>query len=55
MSKSIRETLIAQYLEFLNDYLTVAKFAEHKGLTEEQGRQLIELGKSIYYNEHPES
>lgn len=53
--KNIRETLSAQYVDFLNDYLTVAKFAEHKGLTEDQARQLIELGKSIYYSKHPEA
>ncbi len=53
--KSIREILSAQYIEFLNDYLTVAKFAEHKGITEDQARQLIELGKSIYYSKHTEA
>lgn len=53
--KSIREILSAQYVEFLNDYLTVSKFAEHKGLAEDQARQLIELGKSIYYSKHPEA
>lgn len=50
-----RDYFIAQYIEFLNDYLTVANFAEHRGLTEEQGRQLIELGKSVYYSEHPDA
>ncbi|QEG08727.1 hypothetical protein [Aeromonas phage 4L372XY] len=53
--KSIREILAAQYVEFLNDYLTVAKFAEHKGLTGDQARQLIELAKSVYYSKHPEA
>lgn len=53
--KGIRETIAAQYVEFLNDYLTVAKFAEHKGLTEDQARELIELGKSIYYSKHPDA
>ena len=53
--KSTRENLDTQYVEFLNDYLTIDKFAEHKGLTEDQARQLIELGKSIHYSKHPDA
>lgn len=41
--KSTREYLAAQYVEFLNDYLTISKFAEHNGLTEDQARQIYIL------------
>lgn len=50
-----REKLQAEYLEFVNDYLTVAKFAEHRGLTETEAKMLIELGKSCHENKHPEA
>ena len=35
------------YLEYINDYLTIAKFAEHKGISEQFAKSLIEEGKAI--------
>jgi len=45
---STREFLIAEYLDYKNNYLTPALFAEHRGMTEEQGQVLIDLGKSLF-------
>jgi hypothetical protein len=50
-----REQLAAQYLDFVNNYLTVDKFAEHRGLTPAEGQTLIDLGKSCHNNLHPEA
>lgn len=50
----MRDILIAAYLEYRNDYLTVAKYAEHNGLTYEQGSKLIDLGRELFYSNHPE-
>jgi len=36
------------YLDWVNNYLTIAKFSEDYGLTEQQGQQLIELGRSVH-------
>lgn len=45
---STREFLISEYLDFWNNYLTPAVFAEHRGMTEAQGQALIDLGKSLF-------
>ena len=50
-----RETLQNEYLDFVNNYLTVAVFAEHRGLTEKEAQMLIELGKSCHENTHPDA
>jgi deoxyribodipyrimidine photolyase-like uncharacterized protein len=49
-----REYLRALYISFLNDYLTVARFAEDNGLTEEQGKALIDLARDVYNSKHPD-
>ena len=51
----MRDTLINVYLDFINNYLTVAKYAEHQGLTEAQGQALINLAREVFNSAHPES
>lgn len=51
----MRQTLINAYLDYYNNYLTVAKYAEHNGLTEDQARSLLQLAQKVYYSNHPES
>ena len=51
----MRETLIAAYLDFRNNYLTVGKYAEHNGLTEEQAYKLIGLARDVFSSDHPEA
>jgi len=36
------------YIEFVNDYLTVAKIAEHKQMQEDHMRLLLKLGKMYH-------
>ena len=50
-----REKLIDDYLDFVNNYLTVALFAEHRGLTEGQARVLLDLAKMVFNSKHPDA
>jgi len=43
-----RDFLISEYLDFWNNYLTPAVFAEHRGMTEAQGQILIDLGRALF-------
>ena len=49
-----REQLAAVYLDWRNNYLSVAKFAEHNGLTEKQGEALVYLMSEVFHSKHPE-
>lgn len=51
----MRQTLINAYLDYVNNYLTIEKYAEHNGLTNEQANRLIDLGRDIYITPHPEA
>ena len=49
-----REKLKAEYLDYLNNYLSIDKFAEHRGLTYDEAECLINVGRSCFTNKHPE-
>lgn len=55
MPKSARDWLVALYLDWRNNYLTVAKFAEHNGLTEDEAETLIDLARLVFSHNHPEA
>ena len=40
--------LMDDYLDYFNNYLTIAKYAEDRGLTLEQGQDLVLLGKYLH-------
>lgn len=50
-----REQLKAEYLDYLNNYLSVDKFAEHRGLTIQEGEWLLNVARSCFTNKHPEA
>jgi hypothetical protein len=50
-----REQLFKEYTDWINNYLTIGKFAEHRGLTVAEGQILLELAQSCFENNHPES
>lgn len=50
-----REQLSDDYLDFVNNYLSVSLFAEHRGLTEGQARVLLDLAKMVFDSPHPEA
>jgi hypothetical protein len=41
----MRQQLIAFYLEWRNDFLTVERFAEYHNITMEDAHDLIKMGK----------
>lgn len=50
-----REHLAAEYLDYVNNYASVALFAEHRGLTTEEGLAFLQVCKSAHENLHPEA
>lgn len=50
-----REQLIALYLDWVNNYLTVDVFAADHGLTREEALQLIKLSRAVSEHPHPEA
>lgn len=48
MRNSNSKILQEIYLEFVNDFLTVARFAEYHGLTEDEAAALIVLSKQVH-------
>lgn len=57
MNKQInaRDTLIALYMDWRNNYLSVALFAEHHGLTVEEANKLLDLALAVASHDHPEA
>lgn len=49
-----REQLNSVYLEWVNDYLTIANYAEHKGLHVDEAIILINLARDVHRREQPE-
>ena len=50
-----RESLSKIYLDWVNNYLTIEKFAEHYGLYPKEAEILISLARDCLYEEHPEA
>lgn len=44
----MRDKLIVVYLDYVNNYLTIEKFAEHNLLTVSQATSLLDLSKQIF-------
>ena len=49
------ESLSEIYLDWVNNYLTIEKFAEHYGLYPKEAEILINLARDCLYEEHPEA
>ena len=52
---SARDQLRAIYLEWVNDFLSVAAFAEYHWITDAQAADLIALARDIFNTDHPEA
>jgi hypothetical protein len=50
-----RESLLEMYFDYVNNYLTIEKFAEHRGLYVSEALILIDLAKRCLASPHPES
>jgi hypothetical protein len=46
---NIRQQISAAYLDYFNNYLTLEKYAEHNGITVDQAKALVELGRTIHH------
>lgn len=53
--KPARDYLIELRLDWKNNYLSLADFAEHNGLTEEEAKTLLKLAVKVSYHKHPEN
>jgi len=51
----MRETLTAIYLDWLNNFASVAAFAECNGLHEDEAARLIALAREVYDTTHPDA
>ena len=49
-----REQLEEVYLEWSNDYATIERYAEHKGLHVDEATALIDLVRKVYNTPKPE-
>jgi hypothetical protein len=50
----MRDQLIKIYLDYVNNYLTIEKFAEHSGLHFDQAESLLALARAVFNSEHPD-
>lgn len=44
----VKQVLIDQFLDYFNNYLTIAKYAEDNDLTLQQAQTVISLGKVLH-------
>lgn len=52
--KELRTVLIEYYMSWINDYLTIEKFANDNGLTIVEARLVIQLAEKVRSHRHPE-
>jgi hypothetical protein len=50
-----REELINVYLDWKNNFLTIAGFADHYGLHDSEAYELINLSRQCAENPHPDA
>ncbi len=54
MDKQLRDVLIDAYLDYTNNYLSIALYAEHNGLLLAEALKVIDLGKQCHSHLHPD-
>ena len=52
--QTMRDELVKTYLDYINNYLTVEKYAEHNGLHVDQAEKLLALSRQVFHSPHPE-
>lgn len=50
-----REELIKVYLDWLNNFISIERYAEHYGYHLHEAQELIGLAKHVFHTAHPES
>lgn len=51
----MRKTMHEIYLSWINDFLTIERFAEHHGLYVDEAQALVDLAQLIFERQHPEA
>lgn len=51
----MRNQLVEMYLDYLNNFLTVERFAEYHGLSMVHGLTLVNLAREVFQSNHPEA
>ncbi len=44
---TIKEKIVIAYLDYVNNFLTVSKFAEHHEITEAEASIIIDAGREL--------
>ena len=52
--KKLRYVIIECYLDFVNNYTLIDRFAEHNGLLPDEAETLINLCREVVKHGHPE-
>lgn len=52
--RELRDIILERYVDFINNYLTINKFAEHNGLTVKQATAFLDLAQDIFDSKHTE-
>jgi hypothetical protein len=50
-----REQLIAVYLDWKNNFLTIGGFADHYGLFDDEANELIRIARKAAERPHPDA
>jgi len=50
-----RQAIIEAYLDYINNYVTVEKWAEHMGLHLQEAKIALLLMRQVFSNPHPEA
>jgi hypothetical protein len=45
---TLKETIQESYLDYINNYLTLGTYAEHKGLIYDEAEDLIRMGRKLH-------
>jgi hypothetical protein len=51
----MRDILIKAYLDYVNNYLTIEKWAEHNGMTVEHAARFMRLALDVLNSKHPDA
>jgi hypothetical protein len=55
MRQTARDILIEIYLDWVNNYTSIKRYAECNGLTETRAHALIDLARVVACTKHPEA
>lgn len=50
--KTLKDKLESYFLEWLNDFLTIERFAEYHGMEQLHAQRLIKLGRKVHYRKN---